>query len=55
MSQNERVQALKEKHAALESAIENEARHTYSDSTMIKDLKLQKLAVKEELERLSRP
>lgn len=54
MNQLDRVQVLKEKHAALETAIENEARHAYADSLMLKELKLQKLAIKDELARLAR-
>lgn len=54
MSLVDRVQALKEKHAALEIAIENESRRAYVDSVAVKELKIQKLAVKDELDRLTR-
>lgn len=53
MSVNERVQALKDKHAALDAAIAEEMVRAYPNNLMIKDMKVQKLAIKEEMERLT--
>jgi hypothetical protein len=54
MSVVDRVESLKAKHAALEAAIESESRRTYPDSSAIKEFKLKKLAIKDELERIAK-
>jgi hypothetical protein len=53
MSLLDRVEALKAKHAALESAIEDEVRRPLPDTTTVMELKRKKLRIKDELERLS--
>lgn len=50
MSLQDRVVSLKEKHASLDQAIRAESKRRYPDNTAIKDLKRQKLRVKDELE-----
>lgn len=52
MSLQDRVESLKAKHAALESAIEAEHRRPSPDSTQLKNLKMQKLRIKDELTRI---
>ncbi len=52
MSSSERVDALKTKHAALDAALDNEARRPSPDSTAVAELKRQKLKIKDELRRL---
>ncbi len=53
-SVGQRIEALKSKHAALETALEEECRRPMPDETTIKMLKRQKLAIKDEIARLSR-
>jgi hypothetical protein len=55
MSQQDRVEALKEKHAALERAIDEENSRPLPNDEMISDLKRQKLRIKDELYQLERP
>lgn len=52
MSLHDRVESLKAKHAALESALEYEARRPLPDTSQIHDLKRKKLQIKDELSRI---
>ena len=45
---------LTEKHAALEAEIDSETQHPAPDSVRLTDLKRQKLAIKDEIARLTR-
>ncbi|MCB2102641.1 MAG: YdcH family protein [Rhodobacterales bacterium] len=49
MSLDERIVALKEKHQALEQAIDEEENHPYPDDIEIHRLKKQKLQIKDEI------
>jgi hypothetical protein len=49
MSLQDRIEALKEKHAALERAIDEENAHPSPNDEAISDLKRQKLRIKDEL------
>lgn len=49
MSLQDRIESLKAKHAALDIAIETEARRPLPNSTRIQNMKLQKLRIKDEL------
>jgi len=50
MSLQDRLDSLKAKHAVLETAIEDEVRRPYPDTTILADLKRKKLRIKDELE-----
>ena len=52
MSSDDRVEALKAKHAALEAALGEENRRPHPDSNAISELKRQKLKIKDELHRI---
>lgn len=52
MSVLDRVESLKSKHAALDAAIDAENRRPTADIGTIKELKLKKLMIKDELSRL---
>jgi len=52
MSQQARLDALKERHAALEARIFDEGQRPRPDSDILTRLKIEKLHVKEEIERL---
>jgi hypothetical protein len=52
MSLKTRLDALKERHAALESRILDEDQRPRPDSDTLTRLKIEKLRVKEEIERL---
>jgi hypothetical protein len=52
MSSDDRVDALKSKHAALEAALDQESRRPIPDSTAVAELKRQKLRIKDELQRI---
>ena len=52
MSLQARLDALKERHAALELRITDEDQRPMPDSDTLKRLKIEKLRVKEEMERL---
>lgn len=52
MSVQARLDALKERHAALESRIADEDQRPRPDSEALARLKIEKLRVKEEMERL---
>ena len=49
MSLQDRIESLKAKHAALETAIEDEARRPFPDNMAIGSMKRQKLVIKDEL------
>ncbi len=53
MSLLDRVESLKAKHAALEAAIEDEARRPMPNAVMVAELKRKKLRIKDELERIA--
>lgn len=52
MIQHPRLDALKERHAALETRIMDEDQRPRPDSDALMRLKIEKLRVKEEMERL---
>jgi len=52
MSLSSRLEALKERHASLESLIANEDQRPRPDETTLVRLKLEKLRLKDEMERL---
>ena len=52
MSLNTRLDALKERHASLETRIFDEDRRPRPDSETLMRLKVEKLRLKEEMERL---
>ena len=49
MSQQDRIEALRDKHATLEHAIEEESTRPHPDQDAIHDLKRQKLRIKDEI------
>lgn len=53
MSTADRIEVLKQKHASLELALEDENKRPMPDSTVVAHLKREKLAIKDELQRLS--
>ncbi|HUC09681.1 MAG TPA: YdcH family protein [Stellaceae bacterium] len=54
MLQKDRIEALKERHAALERAIDEENRRPAPNDDVISDLKRQKLRIKDEIHQLER-
>ena len=54
MSLHDRIEALKEKHAALERALDEENRRPLPNHEAISDLKRQKLRIKDELYQLEK-
>lgn len=54
MSLQDRLQALKEQHAALDRAIEEENRRPLPNQDAVHDLKRQKLRIKDEIYQLER-
>ncbi len=54
MSPKDRIEALKEKHAALERAIDEENRHPLPNDDILSDLKRQKLRIKDQIYQLER-
>ena len=52
MTSGARFSKLHERHAELESKIKNETNRPNPDQMMLSDLKLKKLRIKEEIERL---
>jgi hypothetical protein len=52
MSMQSRIEALKERHASLEMRIADEDQRPRPDSDTLWQLKLEKLRLKEEMERL---
>ena len=55
MSVQERIEELKEQHASLERAIDEESHRPLPNHDAITDLKRQKLRIKDELFQLERP
>lgn len=55
MSLQDRIESLKARHAALDSALQMEVRRPLPDEAQIADLKRQKLRIKDELSRFSSP
>lgn len=49
----DRVESLKDKHAALDAALAAESRRPQLNSTAISEMKRKKLKIKDELERLT--
>lgn len=54
MSLQDRLQALKEQHAALDRALEEENRRPLPNQDAVHDLKRQKLRIKDEIYQLER-
>jgi hypothetical protein len=54
MSSQDRIEALRARHAALERAIDEENKHPFPNQDAIADLKRQKLRIKDELVILAR-
>ena len=54
MSLQERIEALRQQHAALDRAIDEESRHPFPNQDAISDLKRQKLRIKDEIFQLER-
>lgn len=54
MGKLERVDALRQKHNALESMIDDEEKKPLPDDVVIHDLKKQKLRIKDELNGMTR-
>lgn len=52
MSTSDRIEVLKKKHASLEVALEDENNRPMPDSSVVANLKREKLAIKDELQRL---
>ncbi len=55
MKVEERITALKARHADLEEALRQETRRPLPSSSVLNDLKRQKLKIKDEIQRLSSP
>lgn len=55
MSVQNRIESLKAKHAALESAIETEVKRPIPDNAHLHDLKRRKLLIKDEISRIGFP
>lgn len=53
MSLQDRVESLKDKHAALDEALQAEARRPQLNAAVISEMKRKKLRIKDELERLT--
>jgi len=53
MSLQDRIESLKARHAAIDSAIQMETRRPLPDEAQLADLKRQKLRIKDELSRFS--
>lgn len=53
MSLQERIAALKERHAALQHLIDDEASRPHPNDNRVSELKRQKLRIKDEIERMS--
>ena len=52
ISTTDRIEVLKQKHASLETALEYENNRPMPDSSVVVNLKREKLAIKDELQRL---
>ena len=55
MSLEDRVKALHDRHADLERVLEDEESRPLPDNVVLHDIKRQKLAIKDEIERLTHP
>ncbi|CAA7620359.1 YdcH family protein [Magnetospirillum sp. UT-4] len=55
MSLQDRIESLKAKHAALETAIDAEARRPLPDNSQLAEMKRQKLRIKDELKKMNSP
>ena len=55
MSQQARIESLKTRHASLDSRISEEGHRPQPDQDALHRLKLEKLRVKQEMERLRQP
>ncbi|HMA51983.1 MAG TPA: YdcH family protein [Magnetospirillaceae bacterium] len=53
MSLHDRVESLKDKHAALDAALTAETRRPQLSPTAVSEMKRKKLRIKDELERLT--
>ena len=53
MSVQSRIESLKERHASLESRIADEDQRPRPDAALLAKLKIEKLRLKEELQKLS--
>lgn len=53
MSLEDRVKALQERHADLEKKLDDEESRPLPDYVLLHDIKRQKLAIKDELQRLN--
>ena len=54
MSSQDRIETLRERHAALERAIDEESKHPFPNQDAISDLKRQKLRIKDQIYALER-
>ena len=54
MSVQDRIEALREKHASLERALDEEIHRPLPDQDAVHDLKRQKLRIKDELSQLEK-
>jgi hypothetical protein len=53
MSLQDRVESLKDKHAALDAALQAETRRPQLNAVAVSEMKRRKLRIKDELERLT--
>jgi hypothetical protein len=53
MSLQDRISALRERHASLETQIDDESNRPHPDDWRIAELKRQKLRIKDEIERMT--
>ncbi len=53
LSPEDQITVLKQKHASLESALSDESNRPLPDSSTLAHIKREKLAIKDELERLT--
>lgn len=51
-SLTDRIEVLKQRHASLETALEEESRRPMPNSSVVANLKREKLVIKDELQRL---
>lgn len=52
MTRDARIDSLKERHASLDTTLEQERSRPQPDGSLLHDLKRQKLAIKDEIARL---
>ncbi len=55
MSLDDHMKSLRNKHANLERVLEEETSRPLPNSSILHDIKCQKLAIKDELEKLAHP